>query len=84
MQLHYFNTGVKPWNSNGLNPGEKWNEHNEKLIPFETDEVPNGSTFKFACDNPELYPNSDYLIVKIHSGLFSQYAYFSKPYNPNS
>lgn len=64
----YFATGV---NTN-IYP------NSPAFIPFECENVPDGSTFKFACDNPNLYPDSGYFVAPIvGGGLLSKYAYFT-------
>ena len=77
MNTFYFNTGVKPWNCNGLSKGEVW-KNGEKQIPFDC-EAPENARFMFACDNPDL-PESKYSSVKVfeifNTSLCSKYAYF--------
>lgn len=76
MKTYFFNTGVKPWNSGYMAEGDIY-INNERHIPFVCDNVPDGAIFQFACDNPNLHPNSKYIVVPILAGnLHSKYAYF--------
>ncbi len=79
----YFNTGVQPHLHNPLvklGKGEILSPNGVIVIPFVCKDVPASSTFKFACDNPDL-PEAQYSIVRpiIEGALLSKYAYFSKP-----
>lgn len=70
MQTFYFNTGVKaeiPTNKRHrpdakpvpLCDGQVW-RNGTKQIPFDCENVPEGATFSFACDNPNLEPKAGY------------------------
>jgi hypothetical protein len=77
MGTFYFNTGVSIRSGSPLCKGQVWSSNGVKLIPFECTDVPDDVTFKFACDNPNLYPNSGFLVREIHnSTLVSKFAYF--------
>lgn len=74
----YFNTGVKYCNYPYLCEGQI-ERGGTKQIPFDCEDVPEGATFQFACDNPDLHPEAGYIVREIHnSALHSKYAYFSK------
>lgn len=77
MRKFNFNTGVKIW----VNPHIKGgidSGNGTVVIPFECD-VPENATFLYACDNPNLHPQTPNIIVaEIHnSELASKYAYFN-------
>lgn len=85
MKIFYFNTGVRTYNF----PDFPYDYHKAVgnvispagilQIPFECEDVPEGATFEFACDNPDLHHNH-YLVREIISGnMLSKYAYFSPP-----
>lgn len=84
MKTFHFNTGVKPFNHTppagmAFMKGFIDSGNGVYVIPFDCEDVPDGATFKFACDNPNLYPGSGYIVREIHnSTLVSKYAYFSK------
>ena len=82
-----FNTGVKVYQMEYDDKGKpKYYAATDKIIngerhiPFECEDVPDGATFKFACNNPNL-PEANYMIVRkiISGGLLSEYAYFTNP-----
>ena len=86
MRVFYFNTGVKP--ANIFNPPFPY-EYHKKVgnvikdgvlqTPFECEDVPEGETFMFACDNPALSESkaTNVIVREIHnSNLVSKYAYF--------
>ena len=80
----WFNSGVKPWNSSYLAPGDKY-INNENHIPFDCDDVPDGATFAFGAqvDNLEGYEN--YIVRKMkNTTMGSEYAYFKPPYKPDN
>lgn len=80
MQTFYFNTGVNAYLYPAKPKFGQVNRGGTVQIPFECHDVPEGSTFKFACDNPELENNNPRTIVREinpGSGLYSKYAYFS-------
>lgn len=77
MKTFYFNTGVSITSGSTLTKGQIWSPNGVKLIPFECEDVPEGATFAFACDNPNLHPKAGYIVREIHnSTLLSTYAYF--------
>jgi len=77
MNTFYFNTGVKPYNCNGLTKGQVW-RNGEKQIPFDCD-APEDAVLMYLCSNPELdaasYPN---VIVRevFNTTMASKFAYF--------
>ena len=77
MQTFYFNTGVKPWNTNAKDALFIKDEMN---IPFDCEDVPEGASFAFACDDPNLYPESNYIVRHMfNTTMLSKYAYFNPP-----
>lgn len=90
MRTFYFNTGVRfgvPINqrydrnakSVPLCEGQVW-LNGTKQIPFDCEDVPEGCTFTFACDNPNL--PGGYLVRRMHNTtMCSEYAYFILPYH---
>ncbi len=87
MQTFYFNTGVKLFKMEYADMGKpKYYAPTDKIIngeryiPFDCEDVPEGASFMYACDNPGL--SSRAIVREIHnSSLCSKYAYFT---NPNS
>lgn len=83
MRTFYFNTGVRPFNHTppagmAYLKGFKDSGNGVFVIPFDCD-IEDNVVFEFACDNPSLYPNSEYLVREIHNSiLLSKYAYFKK------
>lgn len=79
MKTFYFNTGVKYWDYPYLCKGQV-EKGGTKQIPFDCENVPEGAVFKFACDDPNLHPESGYIVREIHnSTIHSKYAYFTNP-----
>ena len=82
MKTFYFNTGVRPF---GHNPPRKLGKGEivkggTVQIPFDCEGVPENSTFKFACDNPNLPEAKYHHVAEIHnSALVSKFAYFLPP-----
>lgn len=76
MKKYYFNTGVKiSANSNIL--GGIDSDNGIIVIPFECENVPEGATFAFACNNPAVEYSKNMIVREIHnSKLASKYAYF--------
>lgn len=77
MKTFHFNTGVKIW----VNPHIKGgidSGNGTVVIPFDCDNVPENSTFMYACDNPNLENDNNNVICReiFNSGLLSKYAYF--------
>jgi hypothetical protein len=78
MKRFYFNTGVKYSDYPYLCEGQI-ERGGTKQIPFDCEDVPEGAQFKFACDDPNLYPEAGYVVRPIlNNALHSKYAYFSK------
>ena len=76
MKTFNFNTGVSYSKYPYLCEGQRISG-DAKVIPFSCEDVPEGATFKFAANQPDLYPQSNYLVREIHnSTLLSKYAYF--------
>lgn len=76
----YFNTGVKSHNSAYMEPGDIRDAHDQRLIPFICEDVPDGATFAFGADEPNLHPDAGYIVRPIVGGnLLSKYAYFQTP-----
>lgn len=74
---HYFNTGVKPWNSNGLRDGEVW-INNEKHVAFDCN-APENATLMYLCNNPklEIANAKNVKVFEVYNtSLCSKYAYF--------
>lgn len=83
-QTFYFNTGVRPESVSNFPYEYHRNVGNiirgTLLIPFDCDNVPDGSTFAFACDDPSLEPEAGYIVREITGGnIISKYAYFNSP-----
>lgn len=81
MKTYYFSTGVKRYGHTPALPeiaGHIWSPNGVKLIPFDCEGVPDGASFAYACDNPELEDdNASMTVHKIHNSvLVSKYAYF--------
>ena len=81
-ETFYFNTGVSFHPAAVLMPGQVW-RGGVKQIPFDCEGVPPGSTFLFACSDPDLPEarNPGVVVRRIlpGSGLASKYAYFREP-----
>jgi len=86
MKTFYFNTGVRRFRHSSPIPlmnGQIWSADGVKLIPFDCADVPDGATFKYACDNPDLESNDPRVIVREIAnpypvgGMMSKYAYFT-------
>ena len=83
MRTFYFNSGVKPWNTNFQWQIEKGNKfiNNELHHPFQvSDEVPEGARLKCLMDKPhEHYSTDHYISVEVLGGnMCSKYAVFHK------
>tara|TARA_R110000851_G_scaffold39729_7_gene100724 strand:+ start:1432 stop:1716 length:285 start_codon:yes stop_codon:yes gene_type:complete len=82
----YFNTGVKPWNTNGLFGRQVWKD-GTKQIPFECQDVPEGAVFLMGSSSEEVpsgYGHSRIIRREIKDwedglGMMSKYAYFRLP-----
>ena len=83
MKTFYFNSGVKPWNTNvdmQLKRGNKF-INNELHHPYIVeDDIPENSSMVCLCDKPhELYNEKYFIISKIVGGnMASKYAIFRK------
>jgi len=78
MKTFYFNTGVKYASYPYLYEGQVV-RGGTKQIPFDCDNVPEGATFEFACDNPDLHPGVGYIVREMHNTTMgSKYAYFKQ------
>lgn len=79
LQTFKFNTGVHIRSGAPLCEGQYWDGNGVKQIPFSCEDVPEGATFKFACNDGNLYPDSGYIVREIKdSTLLSKFAYFQK------
>ncbi len=77
MNTFYFNTGVKPYNCNGLTKGQVW-RNGEKQIPFDCD-APEDAELIYLCDNPDLdsAKNQNVIVREVfNTTINSKYAYF--------
>ena len=78
MRTYYFDTGVRPENSGELQKGEVW-KNDTKHIPFDCENVPNGSRLMFLCNNGDCQEKKwDGVEVRkiSNTSLVSDYAYF--------
>jgi len=80
----YFNSGVKPWNTNFEWQIEKGNKfiNNELHHPFiVSDNVPDNARLNCLMDNPfEHYNSKNFIIAEVLGGnVHSKYAVFHKP-----
>ena len=81
MRTFYFNSGVKPWNTNverQIYLGNKF-INGELHHPFIVDGVPEGARLYCLTDKAvELYgSNEQYIVAKVIGGnMFSKYAVF--------
>lgn len=88
MKTFYFNSGVKPWNTDfkrQIDAGNKF-VNNELHIPYvvDTDDVPDNARAVGLMDEPfEHYSEKYFIIAKVVGGnMASKYAIFRKPYKP--
>lgn len=84
MQKFFFDTGVRPnpFAKPPIQPGKGQILKGETIqIPFECENVPNGSVFLYACDGQK--PETDGIIKREikNSVLVSKFAYFRLPIN---
>jgi hypothetical protein len=84
MKTFYFNSGVKPWNTNFQYQIDKSNKfiNNELHHPFQvSNEVPDGVMLKCLLDKPfEHYSEEHFIIAEVLGGnMCSKYAVFHKP-----
>lgn len=83
----YFNSGVKPWNTDvdrQVKAGNKF-VNNELHIPYVVEgEIPDNLKHVCLMDNPFEHYNENYFIIaKIVGGnMASKYAVFHKPLKP--
>lgn len=79
----YFNTGVRP--ENVINFPYEYHRkvgntiNGTLLIPFDCENIPEGATFKFGADNPELAINGLVCFPIIGGNLLSKFAFFNVP-----
>lgn len=78
MKKFYFSTGVDSKTTDHHILGGIDSGNGVICIPFECEDVPEGATFLFACDSPNLRKEEkDIICRRIHnSSLLSEYAYF--------
>lgn len=85
----YFNTGVRVFVMEYADMGKpKHYDATDKIIngqrhiPFDCEDVPEGASFSFACDNPNLYSEGVYIVREMtNTTMCSKYAYFKPPFN---
>lgn len=88
MRTFYFNSGVKPWNTDVKMQAERGNVfiRGELHHPFQvSDDVPENAYLKCLMDKPhEHYSSDDFIIAEVLGGnMHSKYAVFYKPLNLN-
>ena len=76
MRTFRFGTGVKA--SFNRIPNTEIDSNGVQYFTFDCENVPEGSTFLYACDSPDLeIGNASVIVREIHnSHLLSKYAYF--------
>ena len=84
MRTFYFNSGVKPWNTNYQYQIEKGNKfiNNELHHPFNvSDDVPDVARLYCLMDKPfDHYSSEQFIIAEVLGGnMCSKYAVFHKP-----
>jgi hypothetical protein len=84
MKTFYFNSGVKPWNTDMEMQVKKGNKfvNNELHIPFlVSEEVEDKATLVCLMDNPFPHYSDKYFIIAevIGGNMASKYAVFRKP-----
>jgi len=84
MRTFYFNSGVKPWNTNYQYQIEKGNKfiNNELHHPFNvSDDVPDVARLYCLMDKPfDHYSSEQFIITEVLGGnMCSKYAVFYKP-----
>lgn len=80
MRTFYFNTGARP-GIGQLTDGQVW-RNGTKQIPFDCDDVPEGSTVLFLSNDPdcvELRSPSVICRPVYNTTMSSKYAYFRIP-----
>jgi hypothetical protein len=80
----YFNTGVKPWNTDPIMQVGRGNTfiNNELHIPYiVSGDVPENARPVCLMDNPFEHYNEKYFIIAevVGGGMHSKYAVFHKP-----
>lgn len=83
MRTFYFNSGVKPWNTNYQYQIDKGNKfiNNELHHPFNvSDDVPESARLYCLMDKPfEHYSSENFIIAEVCGGnMCSKYAVFYK------
>ena len=78
MKTFYFNTGVEPYKHNPPVPVMPGNVVRGTIcIPFDCEDVPENSTFLFACDNPEYQKGENIICREMkNTRMISKYAFF--------
>lgn len=77
METFYFNTGVNPYLYPPIAKFGQVNRGGTVQIPFDCENVPENSTFLFACDDENASADENTICREIHnSGLISKYAFF--------
>ena len=82
MKTFNFDTGVKVYNNPHGPNGGKLSTNGVWVIPFDCEDVPEGSTFLYASGTDNLHAGNEAWMIRreIHnSGLISKYAYFRLP-----
>lgn len=78
----YFNTGVRAYNSTYMEPNDIRNEHGERLIPFDCENVPEGCVLVHLCDKPTQSEKENCIVREtFNTTLSSIYAVFTMPTN---
>jgi len=76
MRTFVFNTGVKVLYGTPLIKGHLISSNGVKVIPFDCDDVPLGSTFMFCADDVTLAGN-ELIYREMHNTVMqSKYAFF--------
>ena len=86
MKTFYFNSGVKPWNTNAERQVDEGNKfiNNELHHPFNvSDDVPDEARLVCLMDEPfDHYSEKYFFIAEVMGGnMVSKYAIFRKPLN---
>lgn len=80
IRTFQFNTGVKYSDYPFLSKGQTVSG-DAKVIPFNCEDVPQNAKFEFACDDPNLYEGSGYIVREMfNTSMLSKYAYFTTTY----
>jgi len=81
MQTFYFNTGVKPWNTNVQAETARGNKfiNNELNVPFDVEDVPEGAQLASLCSNPDVKGANQIMREVFNTTMCSKYAFFNVP-----